>query len=57
MTEPDELTVKRQQKCADRPQGHTFTQGDFGICSNCLLRVESPEYWRNNPPEQKNGKE
>lgn len=38
----DEVTLMRQIKCARRPQGHTFTQKTHGVCSNCLLRVDSP---------------
>lgn len=38
----DEVTRKRQEKCAQRPQGHTFTQVTYGTCSNCLLKVNPP---------------
>jgi len=39
----DEVTAMRQKKCAQRPQGHTFTQDYFGVCSNCLLKITPEE--------------
>lgn len=38
----DEVAAMRQKKCAQRPQGHTLTQGDYGTCSNCLIKISPP---------------
>lgn len=45
----DQLTLKRQIKCARRPQGHTFSSVTYGVCSNCLLRVDPPDPKKNHP--------
>lgn len=35
----DEVTARRQKKCAESEEGHTFTEDGYGICTKCLLRV------------------
>lgn len=40
----DELTTRRQKKCAESERGHQFPfESGYGTCVHCLLKVEPPK--------------
>jgi hypothetical protein len=41
----DELKPRRQRRCAESREGHTFPDDKpFGVCTKCELEIKPPEH-------------